>query len=437
MVAATSVAAVSCGTGSSGAPAGAVDGGADAHASRDGASARPGVTVTVLADGRPLRLARVLFHDESGRILEDTATDESGRATRSPAPSMVTVQDGTGSQLITFVGIVDGDTLTITGNDALPSNPVYIGSYLVDVPGAFPAADSFKSWIGYCDPGFGKDPMLPVQVLAADDCARTGEAVLLAAVDATGKPVAFAGAAGLVPTGSSMKQLGVHTDPWKAAVSSTLEKRLGALTGEQVVYGDLSARIGREHFVVATSPASVPPDTPSPVEVPVGVADGFEVFFRLFADSAAKSYSQVIAYQASGPFVIDVKDALPLVTAASLTGASPGQFDLAWTLAAPATTTDGIIASVTLGGAPAMPSGVWTFVVPAGATSVRTPVLPQDIIDATGAPTAVREVSLLDADDVDGYRAFKQVPNTWSGNAAFNPPYPPRVGMRTRFVVHR
>lgn len=181
----------------------------------------------------------------------------------------------------------------------------------------------------------------------------------------------------------------------------------------------------------------MPTDTPSPVQVPVGVADGFEVFFQLFADSALKSFSQVIAYQAAGPFLIDLKDALPLVTATSLTAASPGQFDLGWTLAAPATTTDGIIASVRLGGAAPMPSGVWTFVVPAGATSVRTPVLPQDLIDAVGAPTAVREVSLLDADDVAGYQAFKQVPNTWNGNAAFNPPYPPRVGMRTRFVVHR
>lgn len=181
-LAATSVAALSCGSGKGGEPAGAVDGGADARPSRDGASARPGVTITVMASGKPVRQARVLFHDETGRILEDTATNDSGRATRSPAPAMVTVQDGSGSQLLTFVGVVDGDTLTVTGDEALPSDPVYIGSYLVAVPGAFPAADSsFKSWIGYCDPGFGGDPTLPVEVFAADDCARTGEAVLLAA----------------------------------------------------------------------------------------------------------------------------------------------------------------------------------------------------------------------------------------------------------------
>ena len=431
--------AASCGGGSDRASANASDGGVDASSSKDGAPARPGVTVTILAEGKPVRLARVIFHDETGRILEDTETDDSGRAARSPAPSMVTVQDPTDSHLITFLGVIDGDELAVTGEEPFSSGPVYIGSYYVEIPGPFAGADGFKSWVGYCDPGYSKDATQAVFVLAGDDCARTGEAVLLAAVpavDAADKPMAFAAKGGLTPTRSSVDALSVTTDGWHAAASTTLEGRVGSLAAGQSLYGDLSARIGREHFVLATLPAGpATPAPPLPVQIPVGVTDGFEVFFQVFADATRKSYSQVIAYQASGPFVIDANDALPLITAASVAPASPGQFDVAWTLAAPATTADGTIAFVDMNPGVSIRGAGWAFVVPPGLTSLRTPMLPQDILDRAGVPSGV-EIYVLDADDVDGFQAFKQVPNLWTGRAAFNPPYPPRAGMRTRFVSH-
>jgi hypothetical protein len=440
VVATTTVAGVSCGGGASGgASATSRDGGGVDANVPDGAwepSTLP-VTVQVLEDGKPASNARVIFHDESGQVIGEAKTDDHGRVSRSPAPSMVTLQDRNGLQLLTFTDVVGGDTLTVTGNEVVPSGaPIDIGGYDVDVGSSFPQATDFVSFVGSCASSHAPSTGFTMRVRATDGCARTGDGVLVVATDGRGTTLAFAGKGGLTANRSATAFLAVNAGPLIAATATTFENRLKGGPDVAESEGELGARIGGEYFPLATFASQWPG---SPVQAPAGMVDGFEVFFRLFlADTSRRSFSQVRAFQAAGPFVADSDEALPLVTDASVASVSPDRFDLAWTLAAPATTTDGTVVVVDMGGPEPMPvSGGWSFIVRPGLTSLRTPLLPADVFDRAGRPKGMRSVSILDSDDVGGFGELKQIPNVWSGNAPFAQPYPRRVGMRVRVVVRR
>ncbi len=248
--------------------------------------------------------------------------------------------------------------------------------------------------------------------------------------------LAFAKRDGLVPTGSSTSSLDVQTEPWKAASSTTFEKSSGALSSGQSLYGSLAARIGGESFLLASLKYDGD-DAPIAVEIPLGVADAFSTLATVGASSGDKA--QVLSVAAAGPFAISAADALPLITGTSMTPAGVAQFDVSWTAAGALSPADGGVLLLDLGAGKSAnaPSATWTVIVPPGATSVRTPMLPADVTDFLGHPSSVRTVSFLDSDDLDGYAAYKRVPTVWTGESPFVLPSPTRAGARVRNVIHR
>jgi len=377
---------------------------------------------------------RVFLNDADGKLLAEIETDADGKAWLSPAPSQVTILVDGESALFTFTGVVDGDVLTLSGGAGPTTQNVLLGTYLVQLPGAVSGATQYSARVGGCyDDPVVDDPMIVLPARVESLCVfNKGNAVIATAFDTT-SALAFAWKSGLSlsgPNGFTDVALG----PWAPAVRTTFGRKPLLAGGLVADVAFLYALVGTEPILLTTLQLS---EAEAVVDVPPGLV--FRTALTVAPEPNASIYRDsnvtfVMKNVASGPFVVDPAEALPRITSSSLVADEDGRFSVRWSPAGSLAGADGGLVGLSLAGG-AAPRGSWTFVVPPGATELRTPQLSSNAFRYSGTPIGVPGAIFLDSDAVDGFKQFRTTPTPPDGLGAFRRLLPEQAGLRWRTVT--
>ncbi|MDB4938373.1 MAG: hypothetical protein JWP87_5345, partial [Labilithrix sp.] len=406
---ASTVLAIGCGgrTSSSGDATGTAPPDVDAGlASEQGPNGAPpsvgnrsvGVTVTVVDGLVPKANVRVLFHDSTGAIVGEAATDASGKVARATAPSMVTVLTkdyGPRPAAVTFLAVTDGDNLRV-GNRASTSKSALPGFVDVTFSGAniAGASDFFIAGAGQCGAPF-ESAAAGVRVGLNAECGLGPTNAVLATASSASSVVGFAFAKHI--TAPSASGAAVHVGPLVFTAPGTTKVTASHLRSAPGIENSASL------YAVADERAFLLPgsgvigagglDFPSPT----GFADAYETELTAVGDRGGQTTlvrRDATSAPASAVLAdIDFSNALPFITDVAITASDPARPDVTITTEAGASLASADVGFLSLDFdflAPSMHS--WTFVVPPGTVAFKAPALPADATGylATQGPVPVR-----------------------------------------------
>lgn len=333
-------------------------------------SAPPPVTVlAVKSDGTPAQGLTVVFHDAAGAVLESGTTGADGKlASTGATPSMASIllTNGSTKHVITWTAVAAGDVLDARNLDA--QNP-YTGSYTVTVDAPQVKADQYQASVGTCAGYLFQGTPAPIQVQTYAGCTHAGnDNAILTRVTYQGVDQAYAFKKGNAPPpvdgGTASVAMGtwgavgsMRITPQNVPAGSGASAHITQIAGAQAFDGDENGFDGPVSFNLAT-----------------GFADAIQIVGHASPDPT-KGVTMVTRIAPADTATIDFANALPLIDEAAIDRKDFVRPTMTWTPAAPLTATKG--GSVLISwNKPNEDRRGWTFIVPPGATSVKTPALP-------------------------------------------------------------
>jgi hypothetical protein len=378
-------------------------GGADAASDAAATCGSGGGAVDIVA--RPT--IDVVVHCADGRAIAHTKTAADGTATVDVVPGgMVTLlrKDGTYVGHRTFVGVQPGDHIT-DQEEPLSSS---VATLMVTLPGAFAGASSYTASAGCAAATPITDPAGTVALDVSDVCAgspATGAALALA-LDASGKPIAYAGASGIsLAGGTAMVTLGAwQTDLVSLPLSvMNYSSTIGAGVDYGLFSGSTSFRLGAKQLVMAGG-------TTLPVLVPGSFGDAFYVkatTIVLAPASGDQGYDTLYRRYAPIPASVTMDfaaDSPPRIHGIEVNAINVARPVVSWTIDGTPPATDEV--AIFLGYA----NGDWSLEGPPAALTspFRVPALPDDPYFAQFVPTdppneRPPQIDVTEADPIPGY----------------------------------
>jgi hypothetical protein len=379
---------------------------ADATDAADAAGGPGIVTVHVgNALGAPESGVVVFFSDASGALLSQATTVPGGDAAAVvSAGSQATALLGgamSGYELVTFVGVEPGDTLAVVDiwntpdldvkvTAVPPSPPAGTGSYAVSLGDSTGA--SFAS-----PPG----EVLASPTLGTDSFDPAGFSVLLVAQDGASSVLGYASAKGgpFLPDAGSSVSVAVGGN-WMTSYGSVRVNAAGSAAQEPIGLTPYLDEIsgGSSMYANSVSDVVVPDAGPFGTNTDtfathLGYADSFQAGISIYNPTTAQLVvKQVSAPAAAAGISLDAAQMLPVLTAVTLDASDVARPAMSWTSASPLSSIDGTFAQLAWktppdSGAPL--TGLWTFVVPPAASSLKAPVLPASAAAWAPAPGAI------------------------------------------------
>lgn len=377
---------------------------------RDAATDAPvstDVVVTVRTFATPFKDARVIFHDANGAVVGDVKTDAAGKASFAGAAAMVTVIPAMGASPVTYLGVEAGDNLTVDLREAYRGEGQSIGEYQVTFPASVDGAFQYDALVGTC---YGSSETSdPTAVTLFPPCVNgPANAVLGRAQGETGV-LGFAYKKGNAFPSAGPIVLGAWAPPATLTLTATNRPEdasytfgFGAAVADGTLFGLRGSGAIEEGGRVFEAPAA-------------GFADAIQVAGGMgFPDGAAPITSVIIKrVPAATTAAIDLAQALPRINGASA-ALNGDRVDTTITPSAPIAGDGGY---VTLGWVIDPESenpryAGWTFVVPPGTNTFKTPVLPTDAAFVPAASTEVSAVAFFDSETIASYKQFKVLPAT-------------------------
>lgn len=374
------------------------------------------VTITVHGNDGPRSGVLVVFHDESGAVLETKTTGADGKATSSdatPAMASALLTRNTERTIVTWTALEAGDELAVNDLDFFTDR----GSYDVSLPGLFTGAVRYGVRVGDCaanaPPWTGQTARnVPLQTR----CVRAQNAVLVDALDGSGDVLAHAFVKNVAAPGAtpSAVPVGAFAAPTDVAVAMT-NGPTDANTGLELteIVGDVGYQSGSglgDSLTFRTA---------------TGFADAMQATAYAHSSGTTRSLSRRVAAPVPANTIsFDFGSALPLVTDGTTDVTDARRPSMTWTTEAPTASADGGLVRFMqyLGGDMQL---VWTFVVPAGATSVKAPALPAEADAWLPSPDAsvnnpFLNVIFVESDVIPDYATFRRQQGTLFRSSAFD-----------------
>ena len=371
------------------------------------APAPSGVTVTVKQQGAPQKDVRVIFHDATGAVTGDFKSDATGVVTQPVAPSMVTVlapDVEAGFAPLTYLGVAEGDSLTVELGGDSPNGSPPLGEYSVTLGGGFDNVQSY--WVQASrDCWSNSGPADDAFIIGVTAECVGAKGVVLATASQDGQPQAFSFAKNLAkPMGGSTVTVG----PLPAFVAP------GSLT--------VTAANVPPNAYFRASVAAVADGLPFDIGVSSELNAGSPVTFRVPAGFADAHQASVSGFSASSSVAIikrepatvssiafDHASLLPGLTDANVVATDLKRPKLTWSSSAPLNAVDGgVVALRWYAGSASMQ---WRFVVPPGTTEVTAPALPADLAIPPSVEADVQwsDIAFAEATFIADYKAFKSL----------------------------
>lgn len=224
--------------------------------------------VTVLGASGPITGQTVLFHDESGKLVEELTTDDEGLARPSRNADMISVPSLTGDfEMLDTRADLRGRSVTI--GQQLPEGVEVVAT----LPDAVPGAMGYMMETG-CGSAFVEDAATPVILTIDSRCTSDGTFSLLAlAIDSQQNPLEYAVALEVDPNAGSVSL----TDWAKDWAELTMEIS-GAPAEATMGVGQVAVRRAGVQYTggSATTPIGSGSGTVT-IRYPAGLADGLIV----------------------------------------------------------------------------------------------------------------------------------------------------------------
>jgi hypothetical protein len=379
-----------------------------------------GVTVTVTDSALPKANARVILQDAAGLVIDEKATDATGKVTLPTAPSMVTVLLANGISSVspvTFMGVADGDKLVVAAVPDVAVDPTIVGQYSVAFSNAGVAAtaNAFNVAAGAGCPGGSGAPGEPAIVDLYASCLNAKNAVLSDAMNGA-TLLGFGFAKDLAKPAAPPPAAATNVGPLAfTAPGSTTLSATNVPPAVNSVSSDLFAIANSGAFRMNYSSGAVASGG-QVFKTPTGFAEAYQslvVFDEFNATSmSSRIFVRREAVPASNTLTsVDFATALPRITDVPITLPTAGRPEVVVTSAAALGSADGGVATFSWSNSLAEINGGWTVVFPPSTTTIKLPALPADA--GTFVPTSnvsIDEVIFLEATQVPGYKELKLLP---------------------------
>jgi hypothetical protein len=369
-----------------------------------GTSSHPGELVLTVLRGRvPLPATRVIFHDESGRVLADRKTGPDGRVSCAGARALTVVvsliyEDGGELELFSYLGLAPDADLTLQLQAAGPL--IQVGTYEVHWQGSSPY---LSLDIGGCgsESWFSGKPAQVERVAMIERCrdrARSALAFAEVTNDMGRHVLGFLSASSLPPLQGDLTPLQL-TAAHEAQLVELARNPVGANLVRLIGYrGDETFELPAETKTSANKPVAA--------AFPAGLLDTLSLVARSAldrTDGKPFSYQEVARKVAPEAAVRDVGfgSALPLLSDASLERDAAQRFKISWQSAGSLTRADHAIARLEW---PATGAN-WMVVFPASGSSLTLPEIPSDVPPPAGS-LALNELRFGDFPSLADYSAF-------------------------------
>ncbi|MDB4933932.1 MAG: hypothetical protein JWP87_904 [Labilithrix sp.] len=392
----------------------------DAAAGDDAHSPPRGVTVTVMDGTTPREAVRVISHDAAGAVIGEAQTDGAGKATfdgDAAAPAMITVLDSAAAKApaaVTFLGVEDGDKLTVDLRGQVQADPAQLGSYSVGFAANDVTKDAtlYQAYVGGSCSGQAEDAKAPIVVPLVDSCLGAKNAALVRASGKDGD-LGFAFAKDIAKP-SGKKAVDVPMKEFKAAGVTQVKAR------HLPEGGEFSARLGAlaNGRLFAMSEKGGTLDTGIDYATPTGFADGYQTSVTMTSHPDGGGSAQTtltrreptMALASSNLAAFNMESALPLLTTPEVVDKVAGRPEITIKSEAPIKVADyGVLRlSWTAEEDGGTSNGAWTVIMPPTTTSVTLPALPDDAkLFTPVSPITVRTVTILDVSTIPSYTQAK------------------------------
>lgn len=371
-------------------------------------AAPTGVTVTVKHEGAPQKDVRVIFHDATGAVTGDFKTDAAGVVSQPVAPSMVTIlapnaEVGTELAPLTYLGVADGDALTIELDGVNVVSK--IGEYSVTLGGGFDNAEQYSVRAGdQCSTLGPSDGTLILDLYPS--CVGAQGVVLATASAADGTPLAFTFAKNLAkPMGGATITVPA-LPPFVAAGSLTVTA--ANVPPNDYAWVEAAALADGRSFDIGPRGGDFPAE-PATFRLPVGFGDAHQASMGTYSGMSSRTIVKREPATVTN-IAFDFAALLPSLGDSNVAADNPKRPKATWSSSAPLTGTDGGILRLDWYGNRG--SLRWSFVLPPGTTEVTAPALPADLsIPALEeAPVDITALAFVEATHLEGYKAFKSMP---------------------------
>jgi hypothetical protein len=371
----------------------------------------PAVTVLVTSVlGAPLSNVAVVFHDATGAVLETKKTDTTGVASRVvDAGALVTVAVGNSStrELVTYLGVKPGDSLTVV--DRASFVPI---SVTISGPSSPPTGTlgySFFAGLDACSgANDGPRAVLPLDV----NCIAGAKFPVLAfARDGTGNDLGFAFKKDVMYTATAIDVSGL---PAWSTTPSFFRLSVKNTAGHTGPIGTAFGQIANGIAYTQTDTFNVDGNR---FDVYPGYADAFQ--WEANVRGTLPTAQIVNAVVQRGPttltnVTVDLAMLLPDFTGGAIDTSDVSRPSITWT-------TSATLAGMAVGGGAMLTwtatdadggtsIGAWAFVLPPAATTVKAPAMPPEL--AAWIPSAAVVVDpplvlFIASDAIASYDAFR------------------------------
>lgn len=379
-----------------------------------------GAKVTVTKLGVVQADIRVIAHDATGAVIGDVKTNASGVVSFAAAPSMITVLtrlQGASPAAITYLGVADGDALSVA-IPAFGGQPPVFAKFTATasvVAGAtnytFNTGDSC---LGFAGPTGG-----PITYDLYPYCLNAQNAVLAAAFQ-DGSLLGYGFKKNQAkPASGATVDVGTITIGGKGTLTMTSPNQ----PPNTFVDAELRSIANSAGYFTA-NPSGAFDDGGYTFPIATGFAESYQSLLTARNQQGSPSSKGFLRREASNntatqSLTYDFSTALPFITDGVVSGAVPARSDVTITAAASLAATDGGIIRLRWN----LPGGVipqpqWSFVVPPGTTTLKVPALPNDA-DANPylplAGTTVKDVVFVESTLIPGYAQVKALPLSSDG----------------------
>jgi hypothetical protein len=330
---------------------------------------------------------------------------------------MITVLGSTSATAptpVTFLGVADGDKLTVDVRGPVAVDPVQAGTYSVGFAanGVTDGATLYQAYVGGSCYGQANDAATPIPVPLYDTCLGAQSSALVLASGPTGT-LGFAFAKNLAKP-AALTPVDVTTNAFNAAGATQIKAT--NLPEGGVYFARLGAIANGSYFSATAQSGTL--DTALDFATPTGFAEAYQSTVIVESHPGGATAQKAIlrrepttAPAAATLPTFDMATALPLLTTPQLVETVAARAEITIKSEAPIAGADfGVLRLlwVTPGGTG---NGRWTVVLPPGTTSVKLPALPADAaLFAPVAPIDVRTVSFFDSSLIPGYKEAKALP---------------------------
>jgi hypothetical protein len=357
------------------------------------------VKVTVIGAAGPKAGLRVIFHDEVGAVIDTKLTDQDGNASiTGTLPHMASVVLSNGTHLVTWVGVENGDVLSV--EDPEPANlaGTPLGKFGVTVPAAFTGADRYVYYASGCRTAV--TPELTATVPYFAFCARSPGTVLVRAQNGASE-LGYAFKKGN-PLLTDAGTQAIQTSAWAPTTRFEIGHQMGEFTFSELleISDNIAYRSGRgqaETFDLAVYP------------VTTGLADELQVTVQ----SVRTGAMLIKRIPPASRVEFAPADLLPAISRPSIDTSNPKRPILAW--ASKTNGTDGGMVFLSFGPNGVPPKYKWTLIVPPGTNRVEAPAMPPELDNlwSTDGGTVVYQTDQLifaEADVIGSYADFRRQP---------------------------